>query len=70
MKMNEYQRRARITAIYPKELKVIYPALGLAGEAGEVCEKVKKYLRQDYDLDELKEIVEDENIRKQLQKNK
>ena len=47
MKMNEYQRRARITAIYPKELKVIYPALGLAGEAGEVCEKIKKVMRGD-----------------------
>ena len=47
MKMNEYQRRARITAIYPKELKVIYPALGLAGEAGEVCEKIKKGMRGD-----------------------
>ena len=47
MKMNEYQRRARITAIYPKESKVIYPALGLAGEAGEVCEKIKKIMRGD-----------------------
>ena len=47
MKMNEYQRRARITAIYPKELKVIYQALGLAGEAGEVCEKIKKVMRGD-----------------------
>ena len=47
MQLNEYQKRARITAIYPKELKVIYPALGLAGEAGEACEKIKKVMRGD-----------------------
>tara|TARA_Y100001951_G_C11028207_1_gene123485 strand:+ start:186 stop:500 length:315 start_codon:yes stop_codon:yes gene_type:complete len=58
--MDSYQRVARKTVIYPRKQMIIYPALGLAGEAGEVCEKVKKYLRQDYDLDELKEIVEDE----------
>jgi NTP pyrophosphatase (non-canonical NTP hydrolase) len=60
MIMDSYQRVARKTVIYPRKQKIIYPALGLAGEAGEVCEKVKKYLRQDYDLDELKEKVEDE----------
>ena len=61
MIMDSYQRVARKTVIYPRKQKIIYPALGLAGEAGEVCEKVKKYLRQDYDLDELKEKVEDES---------
>ena len=60
MIMDSYQRVARKTVIYPRKQMIIYPALGLAGEAGEVCEKVKKYLRQDYDLDELKEIIEDE----------
>ena len=60
MIMDSYQRVARKTVIYPRKQMIIYPALGLPGEAGEVCEKVKKYLRQDYDLDELKEIVEDE----------
>ena len=48
MDMNDYQKEARKTAIYPKEHRVVYPALGLAGEAGEVCEKVKKTIRDDF----------------------
>jgi len=46
MDFNEYQKKSRKTAIYPKIGKnFIYPTLGLAGEAGEVAEKIKKILR-------------------------
>ena len=45
MELNEYAEEAIKTAIYPQEYKIIYPALGLAGEAGEVCEKIKKEIR-------------------------
>jgi len=38
----EYQVTARKTAVYPKDATVLYPALGLAGEVGEVCEKVNE----------------------------
>lgn len=41
--LNEYQRMALETAIYPQP--IIYPSLGMCGEAGEVADKVKKVLR-------------------------
>ena len=41
----EYQKKAVSFAIYPATHKVLYPALGLCGETGEVAEKVKKQVR-------------------------
>jgi len=50
MGLNAYQKAAAKTAIYKAEHSILYPALGLAGEAGEVANKVKKMLR-DGDFD-------------------
>ena len=52
--INYYQKEALKTAIYPDEYKVVYPALGLAGEAGEVADKVKKIIRDDKDTPEFR----------------
>ena len=48
--MNHYQKEAWETAIFPDCLgdygqSIAYPALGLAGETGEVVELIKKALR-------------------------
>jgi NTP pyrophosphatase (non-canonical NTP hydrolase) len=47
--LNNYQMQARKFAIYPERMKITYPALGLAGEAGEVADKVKKIYRDGRD---------------------
>ena len=46
MEFNEYQQKSRQTAVYPVIGQgFVYPALGLAGESGEVVEKIKKIFR-------------------------
>ena len=45
MDFKDYQRAAARTAIYSGAHRVVYPALGLASEAGEVAGQIKKVLR-------------------------
>jgi NTP pyrophosphatase (non-canonical NTP hydrolase) len=46
MELDKYQQLARETAQYPTiGHAIIYPSLGLAGETGEFCDKVKKIFR-------------------------
>ena len=47
MTLDEYQVQARSTAIYPAAARVLYPTLKLAGEAGEVAEKLGKLMRDE-----------------------
>lgn len=51
MEFKDYQSLAKTTAIYPENAKIFYPCLGLAGEVGEICEKVKKHIRDGRVLD-------------------
>ncbi len=46
MNFEDYQSEAKQTALYPRRMNNLeYPTLGLAGEAGEVANIVKKIQR-------------------------
>lgn len=51
MNLSEYNEFVKGMKVYPEKHAIVYPALGMIGEAGEVSEKVKKWLRGDRDLD-------------------
>jgi NTP pyrophosphatase (non-canonical NTP hydrolase) len=65
MDFKEYQEKAKETAIFPDESRVIYPLLGLAGETGEVVEKLKRYLRESKSIHAIPE-EDKEGIKKEL----
>lgn len=60
MTFKDYQDKAVETAIYGAGNSIIYPALGLANEAGEVLGKIKKVLRDkdgDFSQEETREAI-------------
>ena len=44
MQFKEYQREARTTAVYPINYQLQYVVIGLAGETGELLEKLLPYV--------------------------
>ena len=63
MDFEEYQKKARTTAVYPDQGKNWqYPALGMSGEIGELLNKLKKIIRDGLAVEnkEFKEDVEKE----------
>lgn len=63
LSMNEYQDVTGLTAVYPGERTlhgVTYVVLGLAGEAGETANKLKKILRNEQNYMDKREILMDE----------
>jgi NTP pyrophosphatase (non-canonical NTP hydrolase) len=67
MTLDDYQRKSREFAHYPRVCagkprvgNLVYPALALAGEAGEVANLVKKLVRQSNSLAPVT-VVDDED---------
>lgn len=58
--IDEYQTAALDSAVYPKSAAIVYPTLGLTGEAGEVADKVKKVIRDkngDFDNEDIRKEI-------------
>lgn len=65
MDFNNYQTATDKTAIYPQAgtgsiAAINYAILGLAGEAGEIANKWKKFFRDDIPLEELLPLISGE----------
>jgi len=51
--LDDYQKKCLKLAIFPKDKALVYLGLKLAGEAGEVAEKIGKNIRDGGQLDDL-----------------
>ena len=55
--LDEYQTLAAESAVFPKYVALMYLALKLNGEAGEVAELVGKHIRGDEDKKDIKDAL-------------
>ncbi len=58
MTFSTYQDFVNGMKVYPEQHAIVYPTLGMMGEAGEASEKVKKWLRGDKELDKAELVKE------------
>jgi NTP pyrophosphatase (non-canonical NTP hydrolase) len=57
MTFDEYQKKTKETAKYPKEHALTYLCLGVASEGGEVAGKMKKFIRDSLNSDDAMEAI-------------
>jgi len=62
MNLNDYQTAAIETAIYPEDMEIIYPAMLVGAEAGEMQNKIQKLIRKGYLTGSVHDILEDDEI--------
>ncbi len=62
MNFNEFQKinSDRSRALHPKCETLEFLSIAIAGEAGELCNKVKKVLREDVTFEQQREAILDE----------
>lgn len=60
MTLDGYQKRAATTITYSLDGALVYAVLGLTSEAGEVAGKLKKFIREDYGVDDARRLILDE----------
>ncbi len=60
MNFYEYQNKVLKTGVYPKKYSISFPALGLCEEAGEVCGKIAKMMRDNISLVDQKDSLQKE----------
>jgi len=62
MDLNDYQTAAIETAIYPEDMEILYPAMLVGAEAGEMQNKVQKLMRKGILTASVHDILEDDEI--------
>lgn len=68
MNLKEYSAFAPTTAIFPKDVALVYLTLGLTNEAGEVAGKIKKIIRDGNQstMDVLSGVIDDQSAKEKL----